>query len=364
MMTNWPAASAVASATVLPPARSSTFAFGAARPAMTASPDGSTFAMSNAGPGADALAARGVAGTGGAAGTTAGFDSTGALATARSAGFGSSRSARIHTSAPAPAITTARAAAPTQTSVRCDGMLAHSRPQHIAQRDQLRQIPVAKPSFVFAEFVRDLRQRGPRFLMRELAVSGAGAADLLRRFRQRVEREVGALAAQPQIAKRASGDSARQFEAIDQIGRGEHAIACLTAKLLDARRGIDGVAEKNDLPLHRAHLAGHHGTAMKPGPHRDGCAELSAVVGRPSCEFVDGGETGRDTPAVSDSLLELPGRDQLIADIPMDFAPCRDDRLGEVEHETIEQAMKGERAKPLGQSRGALHVEEQEHPLF
>src|ERR1700677_303718 len=155
MMTNWPAASAVASATVLPPARSSTFAFGAARPAMTASPDGSTFTMSNAGPGADALAARGVAGTGGAAGTTAGFDSTGALATARSAGFGSSRSPRIHTKAPAPAITTARAAAPTQTRVRCDGMIAHSRPQHIAQCDQLRQIPVAKPSFVFPEFVQD-----------------------------------------------------------------------------------------------------------------------------------------------------------------------------------------------------------------
>jgi hypothetical protein len=48
------------------------FAFGAARPAMTASPDGSTFTMSNAGPGvgvlspdAGTLAAGGVAGTAG-----------------------------------------------------------------------------------------------------------------------------------------------------------------------------------------------------------------------------------------------------------------------------------------------------------
>ena len=49
MMTNWPAASAVASATVLPPSRSSTFSFGAARPAMTASPEGSTFTTSKAG---------------------------------------------------------------------------------------------------------------------------------------------------------------------------------------------------------------------------------------------------------------------------------------------------------------------------
>ena len=55
--------------------------------------------------------------------------------------------------APAPAIMTTEAAAPTQISVFRDGMLTHSRPQHIAQRDQLRQIPVAKPSFAFAEFV-------------------------------------------------------------------------------------------------------------------------------------------------------------------------------------------------------------------
>src|ERR1700722_6673620 len=191
MMTNWPAASAVASAIVLPPSCSSTFAFGAARPAMTASPDGSTFTMSNAGPGvevlspdAGTLAADGVRGTGGAAGTIGGLDSAGARATSgMSAGFCSRKSGWVQTTAPAPAMTTARAAAPTQTSVRCDGMLAHSRPQHIAQRDQLRQIPVSNPSFVFAEFVQDLRQRSRSFLPRDLAASGAGAAGPLRCLR-------------------------------------------------------------------------------------------------------------------------------------------------------------------------------------
>ena len=52
-MTNWPEASAVAWATVLPASRSSTFSFGAARPAMTASPEGSTFTTSNAGSGGE-----------------------------------------------------------------------------------------------------------------------------------------------------------------------------------------------------------------------------------------------------------------------------------------------------------------------
>src|SRR5580704_1363929 len=72
----------------------------------------------------------------------------------------------------------------------------------------------------------------------------------------------------------------------------------------------------------------------------------------------------KQAATVSDSLLELPGRDQLIADIPMDFAARRDDRLREVIDEAVDQAMEGERTEPLGKSRRALHVDEQEHPRF
>lgn len=48
-MTNWPCGSAVASATVRPESRNSTFAFGGARPATTVSPVGATFTTSKAG---------------------------------------------------------------------------------------------------------------------------------------------------------------------------------------------------------------------------------------------------------------------------------------------------------------------------
>ena len=85
---------------------------------------------------------------------------------------------------------------------------------------------------------------------------------------------------------------------------------------------------------------------MKPGPDRDGCAELSPVVGRASSQPVDGAEAGRDAAAVSNSLFELPGRDQLVADIPMDFAPRRDDRVGKVVDEAFDQAMEAERTEP------------------
>ena len=56
-MTNCPEASAVASATVLPASLSSTFAFGAARPAMTASPVGWTVTTSKDGLALDGAAA-------------------------------------------------------------------------------------------------------------------------------------------------------------------------------------------------------------------------------------------------------------------------------------------------------------------
>src|SRR5271165_5672679 len=141
MMTNWPEASAVASATVLPASRNSTLAFGAARPAMTALPEGSTFTMSKAGlsgeaapslapspPGGEALAAGVAVWTAGAAeGALGGFGS-GALATTSVApGLGQSNPGWVHSSAPAtaPAATTVDAAVPpTQTSVFCDSMLA------------------------------------------------------------------------------------------------------------------------------------------------------------------------------------------------------------------------------------------------
>ena len=57
---------------------------------------------------------------------------------------------------------------------------------------------------------------------------------LLRRFGQRIERQVGAFAAQPEIAERPFVDARRQLEAIDQVRRSQHAIARLAAEFLDA----------------------------------------------------------------------------------------------------------------------------------
>ena len=48
----------------------------------------------------------------------------------------------------------------------------------------------------------------------------------------------------------------------------------------------------------------------------------------------------------------------------MDFAARRHDRIGEIDDEAVEQAVKGERAEPLGEPCRPLHVDEQEDPRF
>ena len=54
---------------------------------------------------------------------------------------------------------------------------------------------------------------------------------------------------------------------------------------------------------------------MEPGADIDRGAEFAAVIGRALRELVDGGETGCDAARRRFSLLELPGRDHLVADV-------------------------------------------------
>jgi hypothetical protein len=249
-MTNWPDASAVASATVVPASRSSTLAFGSARPAMTASPVGSTFTTSKAGfngeaaaspvaspPGAEALAAGVAVWTAGAAGGTVGALGSGARATTWvAAGLGQRNPGWVHSSAPAtaPATTTVDAAAPpTQTSVFCDSMLARLRAGLYRESDDgdkcLSPFLHARGLHVRGEF--RLRLGDARFLRRSVAADGGlGPVSALGHPGQRIERKIGALGPQPEVAERAFGDAGRQLEAIDQVGRGEDAAVAKMAE--------------------------------------------------------------------------------------------------------------------------------------
>ena len=76
------------------------------------------------------------------------------------------------------------------------------------------------------------------------------------------------------------------------------------------------------------------------------------------------GEAGGDAVSVCDPLVELPGRYQFVADVAVDFTARRCDRFGEIDDEAVEQAVKGERAEPLGECGRSLHVDEEKHARF
>ncbi len=260
-MTNWPEASAVASATVLPASRSSTLAFGSARPAMTASPVGSTFTTSKAGlsgeaaaspPGAEAFAAGVGLSTAGAAGGTVGVLGSGALATTWvAAGLGQRNSGWVHSSAPAtaPATTTVDAVAPpTQTNVFCDSMLARLRAGLYRESDHgdkcLSSFLHARGPHIRGEFRS--RQGDARFLRRSVAAKGGlGPVSALGRPGQRIERKIGALAPQPEVGERASGDAGRQLEAIDDPHPPRIAIgSLLSARCVGIRCGRENATSR------------------------------------------------------------------------------------------------------------------------
>src|SRR5208337_2865881 len=187
---------------------------------------------------------------------------------------------------------------------------------------------------------------------------------LFRGLAQCVEGKIDAFAAQPEVTERAFDNPGRQLEPIDQIRRSKDAIAGLPAEVLDSSRGVDGVAEEDDLRLDRPHLAGDHRTAMQRGAEIDGNAEFTPVFARLSGERVKSAEASRYATGLAYPFFELPCRDQFVADVAVDFAAGPDNWVGKIGHKTIEQAVKDERAEPLSQSRRALHVDEQQNPLF
>ena len=136
---------------------------------------------------------------------------------------------------------------------------------------------------------------------------------------QCIKGEIDAFAAQPEVAEHALDDAGRQLEPIDQIRRGEDAIAGLPAEILDTSRGVDGVAEEDDLRLNGSHLASDQRTAMQSSAEIDGATEFAPIFVRLSSERVKGVETGPDAAGLADPFFELPCCDQFVADIAVDF---------------------------------------------
>jgi hypothetical protein len=183
-------------------------------------------------------------------------------------------------------------------------------------------------------------------------------------FLQRIKHNIIFLTAKVQVAERALGDAEGQLEKVYQRRRSKNAITGLPAEFLDPRSGIYSITQKDDLFLDRAHFAGYYRAAVQSGPAMYRRAEIAHIDRAQRCQSVEGLEASADTVRIRYTVCQSPGRDQLIADISVDFAIGSYDRLSDIDDKAIDQAVEGELSKPLGERGRALYIDEQKHALL
>ena len=72
------------------------------------------------------------------------------------------------------------------------------------------------------------------------------------------------------------------------------------------------------------------------------------------CQPFRGIEASAHAVRVRYAVCQFPGRDQLIADISVDLAISSYDRLSDIDHKAIDQAVERELSEPLGKRGRAL----------
>jgi len=128
-------------------------------------------------------------------------------------------------------------------------------------------------------------------------------------------------------------------------------------------RWYSSIIKKDDLFFDRAHFARYHRAAVQSGPATHRRTEIAHIDRAQRCQSVEGLEASADTVGVRYAVFQFPARDQLIADIAVDFAISSYNRLGDIDHKAIDKTMERELSKPLGERGRALYIDEQEHAL-
>src|SRR5262249_24738070 len=141
-------------------------------------------------------------------------------------------------------------------------------------------------------------------------------------------------------------------------------MAARATRLLDPRGGVHGVAEHHDLALDVAHLADDE----RPGVQRAAKLGLDMIVAKiriaPPRQRVDDGEETGDTPCGMAAAPRLPGDDDLVADIAIDLAARREQRLGDVVKDAIEEAVESEIAEPFGKPCRVAQIEQKDDAIL
>src|SRR5208282_4508046 len=161
-------------------------------------------------------------------------------------------------------------------------------------------------------------------------------------------------------ARRAVGSSRR--EGARRGGRArlrhQHAIVCGAAGLLDTLGGVHRVANEGDLFLERAEFADGDRAAVKAGAEVGALAERALVSRALLAEPVEGGKAGAYASGLVHPWSEPPGRDDLIADVFVNFAAGFGDGERHVGDEAVEEVEKGELTEARGDCGRRAHVNE------
>ena len=148
-----------------------------------------------------------------------------------------------------------------------------------------------------------------------------------------------------------------------RAGREKAAIDA-SAQLLEPGRGVHDVAIKDDGALDVADFADNDRPEMQASANSrhdaefrsnwlDACANSSRIAMKQ--------RSGRQSIA---PLVLTPGHDHLVADIIEHFAVIIHHRKGQKAKRAIEQAVDGDAAEPLGESRRSRDVDEQHEAIF
>src|SRR6266851_3564335 len=134
--------------------------------------------------------------------------------------------------------------------------------------------------------------------------------------------------------------------------------------LLEARGGVENVADEDDLLPQVAQLAGGDGAAMESAAKAGHDAEVPGVHVRRELDGLPDEEKAPDAVGVADTSAEGPGDDDFIARVLVDLAARFEDGLREAVHDAPEKLEVPGAAQPFRVRRRIGEVEEEEDALL
>lgn len=134
--------------------------------------------------------------------------------------------------------------------------------------------------------------------------------------------------------------------------------------LLDAAGDVHHVAVEHDAAPVNAHLAKHHRPGVQGAAHSRGDPEGRLEPRRSLGQYaLDLEETGQRT-GFGAAVGDLPGNDDLVTHVLVDFAVLVGDRIGDQGKDAVKKTMNGKLSDLLGDARRSDNIHEKKEALL